>query len=219
MKARPRKPASFNRREPAFEPRARVLIVCEDEKASPFYFEGLRKKLGLASLEVKVCGKECGSAPINVVDYAIKDRQDDLDSGGSGFDEVWCVIDVESPQKHETLAQALDKASGSNLKVAASNPCVEFWFYLHFDNKAKPRTSKQMLSALKKVLKGYAKNNQATIDKLYPLTATAIANAKSVIRSKGWGGNLTNCNPSTHVHLVVEYLRGIAARPKYPESS
>lgn len=223
MSPRRRSSDSYNRRRPTVEPRARVLIVCEGKKTEPFYFEGLRKKLELATFEVKVCGEGCGSAPINVVDHAIKERQKDMESGGSGYDHVWCVIDIESPEKHHTLAQALDKAKANNLGVAASNPCVEFWFYLHFENKAKPRTSAEMHKAFKKELKkkrqSYSKNSRATIDQLYPHTSTAIANAKTVKKSRGWGENLTKVNPSTHVYKVVELLREIADMPKYPKPS
>ena len=47
-----------------------ILIVCEDSKSSPDYFDKFRKELRLSSVKVEVCGEECGSAPISVVDFA-----------------------------------------------------------------------------------------------------------------------------------------------------
>jgi hypothetical protein len=55
-------------------PRASILIVCEGEKTEPSYFKALRVALRLQTAEVEVCGKECRSDPLKVVEYAIQRR-------------------------------------------------------------------------------------------------------------------------------------------------
>ena len=64
-----RKIASLYRKRKSREPYDVVLIVCEGAKTEPSYFTALKKELRLSSTNIHICGKECGSAPINVVDY------------------------------------------------------------------------------------------------------------------------------------------------------
>ena len=71
-KKRGRSEEALARKPGKVPPRLLHLIVCEDAVATPRYFKALRSKLKLSTAEVEVCGEECGSAPINVVDYAIQ---------------------------------------------------------------------------------------------------------------------------------------------------
>ena len=45
---------------------------------------------------------------------------------------------------------------------------------------------------------------------IYPRTDAAIRNSREILKDKGWGEDLRNCNPSTHVHKVVTHLQDIA---------
>jgi hypothetical protein len=42
------------------------------------------------------------------------------------------VFDVEAPQRHPNLSEALELAGKNEIRVAISNPCFEFWLMLHF---------------------------------------------------------------------------------------
>ena len=46
--------------------------------------------------------------------------------------EYWCVIDVD---QHANLVPAVEKAIANGISVAVSNPCVELWFILHFQDQ------------------------------------------------------------------------------------
>lgn len=70
------------------EPYDRVLIVCEDSKSTPSYLEAIRDDLKLNLANIKICGEECGSAPVSVVEYAKMLMKKDM-----GYDKVYCVID------------------------------------------------------------------------------------------------------------------------------
>jgi len=56
-------------------PRKCVLIVCEGSKIEPAYFKGLCGKLRLHSAEARICGEECGNAPVSVVEFALQEAQ------------------------------------------------------------------------------------------------------------------------------------------------
>lgn len=102
----------------------RLLIACEDENASPQYFDFLR----LPRVEVRVVPSEGGrSAAKHILDNLVK--HDDGD-----FDERWLVLDVDrydrGNQKSAFVA-TLQAARASGIRVALSKPCFEVWLLLH----------------------------------------------------------------------------------------
>lgn len=51
---------------------------------------------------------------------------------GSAHDEVWCVFDVD---RHPYLGEAIALARENGIYLAISNPCIELWFLLHFEDQ------------------------------------------------------------------------------------
>jgi len=213
----PRNMGNLKRQPPFKIPRDRVLIVCEGEETEPLYFRHLISKLRLSSARVQVVGKACGSAPKSVVEYAIDAIRNEMDNP---YDQVWCVIDVEIP-RHISLNVAYQNIISYNpphgietsLKSALSNPCFEYWYILHHQKTSQTfMTKKQLLGVLKNCISSYDKTDDKIPEQLYPKLETAIQHAKEVIREKHYGDDLRDCNPSTHVHLLVEYLQEIAKR-------
>ena len=107
------------------EPRKSILIVSEGRKVEPIYFNSLKSSLKLAMVEVEIVGE--GAAPITVVDKAIELREERVrivnankSLTKAAYELVYCVIDVEAPQPHESLARAIDKAKGNKLEVINS---------------------------------------------------------------------------------------------------
>ena len=199
------------RRSPRYTPRECVLIVCEDGKASPKYFTRLRVELSRLKpmLDVRVVG--AGSGPSGVVDAASRDVEErDRRAAASvlvlGYERIWCVMDVEAPGPRKSLDAALRAAAAQGFSPALSNPCFEYWLLLHFEARGSHfHHSRDVPQAIKRHVNGYTKGADI-FETVYPLTDTAIANAKTVLRSKGNPRDLTGCNPSTHVYRVVEHL-------------
>jgi hypothetical protein len=128
------------------------------------------------------------------------------------YDAVWCVMDVDA---HPSLAAAINKAGGNGLKVALSNPMFEYWYLLHFEKtSALMHDNEQVIRRLKKHYGRYKKDDPDFFEVVYPLTSKVIANSEAVLREKHYGEDLRDCNPSTHVHRVVEHLQRIARRPE-----
>lgn len=211
---------SLRRRRPFRVPRQCLLVVCEGSKTEPGYFDGLCRELTLSSVEVEVVGGKSGSAPITVVNWAV-DRKRVRQQRASRsptlpeYDDVWCVMDVEAPVPHGSLARALSKAKANSLRVALSNPCFEYWYLLHFrKTSALMPSCKRVVKMLRKHLPKYKKTlAPPAFEELFRRTGTAITHAEEVLKEKHWGANLSKCNPSTHVHLLVKCLRSMAARP------
>lgn len=219
MSRQARSAKSLRRRAPSIKPRECVLIVCEGAKTEPQYFRALRKELQLHTVEVEVEGEGCGSSPISVVNHAISLRDTRVEDADHSpilvpYDVIWCVMDVEAPKAHQSLAAAIDKARANGLGVALSNPTFEYWYLLHFERtSALMQSNKHLFDKLKKHCSKYKKNDPSFFELVYPLTSTAVANSQGVLKEKHYGEDLRDCNPSTHVHLVVLHLQQIAQRP------
>ena len=154
-KNRSRSRNELGRKSPTRIPRRSILIVCEGEKTEPNYFEGLKKKHRLHTSGIKVVGEECGSDPTSVVRYACERKKDE---SGTGFDEVWCVIDVEAYDNPRDLTGALQTASDNNIKIALSNPCFEVWLLYHFERVGRPFDDCQdVIHKLEIYINNYAK--------------------------------------------------------------
>lgn len=210
-----RKINDLKRQEAFKEPRKSILIVCEGEKTEPIYFKRLNSKLRLKMVDVEIFGE--GAAPITVVDCAIKLRKERRDIAKRSltkteYEVIYCVIDVEAPTPHESLDRAVNKAKDNKLEVILSNPCFEYWYVLHFKKTGTPFNSSQKVkSALKQKHSDYSESDTTIFNVVYPKTNDAIKHSKEVLRERhNDAEDLRNCNPSTHVHRIVEYLQSMA---------
>jgi len=200
VRSRPRK--ELKRKPPYRTPNKIELIVCEGSITEPAYFRSLKGTLRLHAVKVEVVGLR-QSRPIDVVDHAISKKKE--------YEKVWCVVDVEIPP-HRTLNEAWEKARETDgLELILTNPCIEYWFLLHFKKHTAPfDNNNDVMNALTAVQKSY-KKNRIGFDILEPRIATAIKHSKEVLEEKRCGEYLRDCNPSAHVHKIVEHLRNIAA--------
>jgi len=110
----------------------RFLIVCEDAKSAPNYFEALKKHFNLSAASIQVAGSGGNSQPIQVVEQAVKVKANasNPDSGTEPFDQVWCVIDGDYGSK---IKNARAKAKVAGVELAISTMCFEYWVLLHFE--------------------------------------------------------------------------------------
>jgi Holliday junction resolvasome RuvABC endonuclease subunit len=91
-----------------------------------------------------------------------------------------------------------------------SDPCIEFWFILHFtfcrspfSRKGKKSPGECAVDQLKKYVPEYGKANKDELEKLIPRTPEAIVNSKKALADALATGN---CNPSTRVHDLIERI-------------
>ena len=203
-----RKIDGYKRREAFKEPRKSILIVCEGEKTEPIYFNALKETLRLIMVDVEIVGE--GGAPITVVNRAIARREERKQIAKKSltkteYEVIYCVVDVDT---HETLDQAIDKARGNEICVILSNPCFEYWYILHFRKTSAPfNRSKDAKAALRREHSAYSESDTTIFNVVYPKTSDAIKHSKEVLNEQhNDAEDLRDCNPSTHVHKIVEYL-------------
>ncbi len=112
-----------------------VVVVCDDTRTAPAYFNEL-KGLVKSKLTLKVVPKPRDQASAkDVVECAIAELEE-LRRPGTRDEEdrqsVWALIDLEAnsaQQKAARAAQSRGQASG--VKIALSQPCYELWTLLH----------------------------------------------------------------------------------------
>ncbi|HSH04395.1 MAG TPA: RloB family protein [Anaerolineae bacterium] len=204
--------SSFNRKAETRTQRNCILIVCEGESTEPTYFEKLRIHLKLDSVDVIIRGEECKSDPVSVVEYALeqkkqRDREAKISPTQAPFNEVWCVIDTETPVDNQVAlerATAKARAQKKFMHLAVSNPCFEYWLLLHFRHTSQPfRNASQVIHKLKEHLPNYEKRYQ-DFEELFGLIEQAMGHAQAVRANHVDGGRYPN--PSTYVDQLVDVL-------------
>ncbi len=210
-----RKIDDYKRREAFKEPRKSILIVCEGEKTEPIYFNALKDRLRMAMVDVEIVGE--GAAPITVVNSAIELREERKQIASKSlikteYEIIYCVIDVEAPQPHGSLIDAVIKAKDNKLEIILSNPCFEYWYILHFRKTSAPFSrSRDAKSALRQQHPAYSESDTTIFNVVYPKTSDAIKHSKEVLNEQhNDSEDLRDCNPSTHVHKIVEYLQNMS---------
>jgi RloB-like protein len=110
-----------------------------------------------------------------------------------GYDEVYCLIDMDKVLSDNTLAKYLidkKKIEKKGIIVFESNPCIEFWFLLHFVRTTKPFSNCESVEKeLQKYMPNYAKNQQYLVQSniyktLKPNLLNAFENAKWIEENK-----------------------------------
>lgn len=193
----------------------RVLVVCEGEKTERYYFAGLRNHLRLRSANIEIVGE--GATPTRIVKRA-EERHQEEQGVGNPFDEIFCVFDKE---EHADYDKAINKLKGKNLKqqentrwtAIVSVPAFEYWLLLHYKDTDSPyqktgtkSAGEMVVQELKKYCKGYRKNDENIFEKFRDRLEQAKKNAdKSLTAAENTGAY----NPSTRVHLLVNFLQKI----------
>ena len=195
-------------------PRRSILIVCEGEKTEPLYFKAMKsdRDMGLTTVHVEVCGEECGSAPISVVEFALqrfeeRAREAKTSAFKLPFEQVYCVMDKDC---HPSLDDALNLVERSKKKVPiqgiVSCPCFEIWYLLHFTYSAKPYGNfTELKPELVTYLPAYDKGSEAYLV-LKPRMMNAITHGERLEAHQASVSTLRVPNPSTQVHHLVKAL-------------
>lgn len=98
-------------------------------------------------------------------------------------DRAYCVFDTDfAKNKQEQITSAYDLANKTKklIQIIKSNPCIEFWFLLHFKNTSKQFASySDVEKELKKFIPEYEKNKNYFV-MLKDKIQVATENAKKI---------------------------------------
>lgn len=216
-------PNDLKRRKEHLPPGKTALIVCEDSKSSPAYFNELCRKEDVFKL---VIVKGVGGDPAAVYDRALALFNDNPD-----YDHVFCVFDRDSHGRYDDICRQISekflkigrqgerKSCGTaNFRAITSWPCYEYWLLLHYTEHTAPivetmgRTNGQQTEHLLRQqpeMSDYAKGNARLYKKVCEKTDDAMTRAQTV-----WQRSQANNapNPHTRIHQLVAILRSLKSK-------
>ena len=74
--------------------------------------------------------------PLQLIERAVEAQRTEARGArkghGRAHDQIWCVFDRD---EHPNFAKAIALADRHGLNLAISNPCLELWFILHFEDR------------------------------------------------------------------------------------
>lgn len=146
--------------------------------------------------------------PVKMVKSLAKEierRGIDLNAG----DKAYCVFDTDTDQrKNRQILEARRIANDLGIEIITSNPCIEYWFLLHFVNTNAIMDSDGVITKLKRYIPNYEKNMDVYAF-LEPTQADAINRAVQVEEkhiSDGKTIGFVEANPSTEVYKIINEL-------------
>lgn len=197
------------------------LIVCEDEKTEPAYFEKFKALFPAYTLYLETVGT--GRDPLGVIKAAIAERHRLKAFSKREIDFVWAVFDKDDADENETKIAKFEEAfilgKNENINIAFSNEVFELWLLLHLIDVS-PATSiprKKVYHMLQTAVrqKGgeyenfeYIHGNISIIEILSKMgdEEKAIKRAELLLEFHDMKKPIES-NPSTHIHKLVKELR------------
>lgn len=125
---------------------------------------------------------------------------------GRAHDEVWCMFDVD---EHPKLPEAIELAAARGIRLAISNPCIELWFLLHFENRTAYIDRRSAQSQSKSHLQCDKDLTEGALALLAENFPTAMSRAVALDAKHEGDGTAAPANPSSGVWGIVEAI----ARP------
>lgn len=197
---------SFQRKGPLYKPQPKILVICEDKKSGLQYLKDATKYYRVnVQVEVLHVGY---TDPLGIISHGVKVQ--------SSYDHIYFMIDRDDHKNfHAAIAATKYEAK---LTPVISNPCFEFWLYLHFKYSRKPyraagnkSSADQLIEDLKKIpeMEGYVKGD---INGLFGLLEEYLDKAKkrsiALMEEANTDGEF---NPSTEIHLLLEAFNKLSS--------
>jgi hypothetical protein len=211
------KSSNLSRRIETIPVKKTVVVVCEGTKTEPDYLEALADDpavRNVAAVKLRLESANRPEVPLKLVRRASELNARDRKEGGE-IDEVWCVFDVEWPEHHPNLREALEMAASNGIRVAVSNPCFELWLALHFERVTRFLTNSDARRERERWDSAQGKSVDAS--KYLALREVACAHGEGLDdMHRRNGTTFPHDNPSTGVYKLV---RSVTAAPPGPSKT
>lgn len=185
--------------------RRSILVFTEGRKTEPIYLTHWHRMFR-EHIIVKI--DEFHGTPLSLVEMAVDRRTADLRDAhrgrGDAYTEYWCVFDID---EHPNVDRALELAAASGISVAVSNPCIELWFILHFQeqNAVIDRADAQRKS--NDLLKSGKSPTTAALAALVNQYEDARRRATALDEKHRLDGSPPRSNPSSGAWCLIDQIR------------
>lgn len=217
-------PRSFRRSRWSKPPAKAILIVTEGEVTEPVYFDELKRRLNLSTVEIEVLGAGKGD-PRRLAESALEERKQRRKDAKQGrlalskapdFDELWIVFDTDAPLEQGRYHDGVGFADAKGVRCAESTPCFEFWLLLHLEFTTAPMARFADVKPKLERMLGcpYAKNSEESAERIPPLLdhlKKASERAEQVRAHHQQAGTPRPANPSTEVDKLIDSIKEAAS--------
>lgn len=196
-----------------------ILIVTEGSRTEPKYFTHFRTRH--TNIDIQVVGSRSSGGETDYMSLLRKaqEYQKKNQLSYANGDSVWVVADGDvnynNPDpvgsKNQQLSRVRKLAERSDIQVAISNPCFEYWYLLHFRYTTKYlRDYNATKNELETFLPEYEKADDV-FEKLVPMMEQAVQSAKRAEKYHLDDGAIlpfgAEVNPFTEVYRLIEILK------------
>ena len=179
-----------------------MLVLCEGKKTEPNYFGAIKHELLLSTAEVRILtGGPGGNKLVDKAKEAARRK---------AADEVWCVFDCDGSPDFLSLVSRCETRRAC-VHAAASNPCIEFWFLLHYEYTDGWLSPREALDRLRKHIPDYHKSKTPVYKLLKDKQDNAMRHARQLRANHERNGTDPKTeNPCTGVDELVKSLQSLA---------
>jgi len=147
--------------------------------------------------------------PLQLVEHAVEaqraeTREARRGQGDRPHDQIWCVFDRD---EHPNIPEAFVLADAHGIRIAFSNPCLEVWFLLHFQDQT-AEIHRHDAQHQSEVLLHCAKNlTPAATEALTERYEQAKQRATRLDEKHHGDGSPAGTNPSSGLWKTVDEIR------------
>lgn len=184
-------------------------MFCEGKVTEEEYLKHYHR-LHRRSVSVEIGNS--GADPLWLVNRATSAKKDDerkeRRGRGRAHDEVWCIFDVD---EHPNLREAIEMAARNEIHVAVSNPCLELWLLLHFEDQTAHIDRHTVQSRARRHLRTRTKALGASaLADLEARYETARERARRLDVKHRGDGSPPRWNPSSEAWKIIDSIAGRA---------
>jgi len=185
--------------------RREILAFVEGKRTEDLYLVGWRRRY---RDHVLITVDPFRGVPLSLVTHAVErqrdEKRDERRGRGRNFDEIWCVFDVD---EHPDLPQAVDLARRHDIRLAISNPCLELWFILHFEDQTRWIGRRQAQERSESLLGCSKVLTDDALNALFERCAEATSRAQLLEARHASAGSPDGENPSSGMWRLIESIQ------------
>lgn len=202
--ARPNRQRPLSRAASKKAVRKDILVLVEGERTEEDYLVHWHRA---HRMRVNVTIHPFHGGPRQLIDRAVQEKRkgerDQRRGRGRGYDEVWCCFDVD---EHPFLNEVKQIAESNGIRLAVSNPCIELWFLLHYENQTAYLERWDAQSRASNHLGCGKALTPSALAKLEERLAIATERAQALDVKHEGDGSPAGHNPSSSVWLLVQSI-------------
>ena len=183
----------------------RIILIAYEGKTEKEYFKNFESNDKNFTIIFAHDNHTDPMGMISILKNKMQENNIDPDQG----DKIYCIFDTDTdPLKNKIIKEVYDLAQKYNIQIITSNPCIEFWFYLHYKYTTKYMSSEDAVKHIKKACPSYEKG-KSIYKELEDKILFAIKNAKKLEKYQKENAKdikLIEANPSTMIYKIVEEL-------------